>query len=179
MRDVPTLTTERFTLRPLRRSDAAALFSTLSDHEQCLYLTRPAFESEDELWGWLSAPDWPGRTWIAEDAQGEVAGRFVAFPAPQPGVEEIGYIVCSHRQGEGIASECSRALTTHLFALPVEQGGARKIIAEVDTRNTASVRLLESLGFTQEGHLREYEETHIGLCDVYWYGLLARDWPAA
>ena len=57
MIDVPTLRTERFTMRPLRRSDGAALFPTLSDAEQCLYLTRPAFTSEEELWGWLADPD--------------------------------------------------------------------------------------------------------------------------
>lgn len=176
MRPVQTLHTDRFTLRPLRREDAAALFPTLSDPAQCLYLTRPAFASEEELWGWLAEPDWQGRTWIAEDAdgqrKGEVAARFVAVPAHEQGVEDIGYITCIHRQREGVAREGMRALVAHLLALPVEEGGARKLTAEVDTRNTASVRLLESLGFTREAHLREHETTHAGLCDVYLYGLL-------
>ncbi|MCK0127990.1 GNAT family protein [Erythrobacter sp. F6033] len=172
MADVATLRTPRFTLRPLQRGDCAALYPTLSDPEQCLYLTRPAFESEDELWGWLAAPDWPGRTWIAVDENGEVAGRFTAHTAHQEGVLEIGYIVCKHAQGRGVAKECSAAQIAHLFDLPVSEGGARKITAEVDTRNTASVRLLESLGFAREAHFREHEMTHVGMCDVYWYGLL-------
>nr|WP_298928874.1 GNAT family protein [uncultured Erythrobacter sp.] len=167
MIDVQTLTTPRFTMRPLQREDCAALYPTLSDPDQCLYLTRPAFESEDELWGWLADPAWPGMTWIAVDAQGEVAGRFVAHTAHQEGVEEIGYIVCSHAQGQGVAKECTAALIAHRFA-----SGARKLTAEVDTRNTASVRLLESLGFTREAHFRKHEVTHIGMCDVYWYGKL-------
>lgn len=175
MRSVPTLRTERFTLRPLRPEDTAALYPTLSDPAHCLYLTRPAFESEDELWGWLADPDWNGRTWIAEDADGEVAGRFVSVPTNAPGqtggVEEIGYIVCSHRQREGVARECTAALIAHLFAADA----LRKLTAEVDTRNAASVRLLEALGFTREAHLREHEETHEGMCDVYWYAMLARE----
>ena len=179
MADVPTLTTDRFTLRPLRRGDAAALFPTLSDPEQCLYLTRPAFESEDELWDWLADPDWPGRTWIAEDtdgpSKGEVAARFVAVPGHEEGVVEIGYITCAHRQGEGVARECTAALVRHLFTLPIDQGGARKLTAEVDVENVASVKLLERLGFTREAHLREHETTHAGLRDVYWYGLLKSD----
>ncbi|MEM7666162.1 MAG: GNAT family protein [Pseudomonadota bacterium] len=170
MIDVPTLKTERFTLRPLRRSDAAALLPSLSDPAQCLYLTRPAFKSEDELWSWLADPDWNGRTWIAEDAGGCVAGRFVAHPAHEGGVEEVGYIVCADRQGEGVARECTSALVAHLFA-----SGTRKLVAEVDTRNAASIRLLERLGFTREGHFREHETTHAGMCDVYWYGLLSRE----
>lgn len=170
MREVATLSTDRFTLRPLRREDAAALFPTLSDEAQCLYLTRPAFASEDELWGWLAEPGWNGRTWIAEDAQGQVAGRFVAVPAHEEGVEDVGYITCMDRQREGIARECMSALIPHLF-----ETGARKLTAEVDARNTASIRLLEILGFTREAHLREHETTHAGLCDVLLYGLLAAD----
>ncbi len=158
-------------MRPLQRTDTAALFPTLSDPEQCLYLTRPAFESEDELWDWLSDPAWPGRTWIAEDEEGRVAGRFTAHVAHQEGVEEIGYIVCADWQGRGVAKECVSTLIAHLIGQ-----GVRKLTAEVDTRNTASVKLLERLGFNREAQFREHETTHIGMCDVYWYGLLGREW---
>ncbi len=170
MTPVSALSTERFTLRPMQRSDAAALLPTLSDEAQCLYLTRPGFESEQELWGWLADPDWNGRTWIAEDAQGAVAGRFVAVPGHEQGVEEVGYITCMERQGEGIARECMATLIAHLF-----DGGARKLTAEVDIENIPSIKLLERLGFTREAHLREHETTHAGLRDVYWYGLLASE----
>ncbi|MBY6128471.1 GNAT family N-acetyltransferase [Qipengyuania aquimaris] len=174
MIDVPTLKTDRFTLRPLRREDAAALFPTLGDETQCRYLTRPAFESEEELWGWLAEPDWNGRTWIAEDGEGEVAARFVSVPGHEDGVEEIGYITCAHRQGEGVARECTRALVAHLFTAD----GLRKLTAEVDADNTASIRLLERLGFAREAFFREHETTHIGLRDVMMYGLLASEWSA-
>ena len=174
MADAPILTTPRFTMRPLERADAGALFPTLSDDDQCRYLSRAAFASEEDLWAWLAEPGWPGKTWIAEDAQG-VAGRFVSVPqspeADTPGIEEIGYITVMERQGQGVAGECTAALITHLF-----EAGARKLTAEVDVRNAPSVRLLEKLGFTREAHLREHDATHIGLCDVYWYGLLAREW---
>lgn len=170
-RDIPTISTPRFTMRPLRREDAGALLPTLGDETQCLYLSRPAFSGEDELWGWLADPEWPGRTWIAEDAGGAVVGRFVAVPAHAEGVEEIGYITCIDRQGEGVARECTAALVHHLFTVP----GLRKVIAEVDLENTPSIRLLERLGFTREAHFRHHEVTHKGLCDVLVYGLLATD----
>lgn len=174
MREVPTLRTERFTMRPLRREDTAALFPTLGDEAQCRYLTRPAFSDEEELWGWLADPTWNGRTWIAEAADGEVAARFVAVPGHDDGVEEIGYITCAHRQGEGVARECTHALVAHLF----DTDRLRKITAEVDAENTASIRLLESLGFTREAFFRQHETTHIGLRDVMMYGLLASEWAA-
>jgi ribosomal-protein-alanine N-acetyltransferase len=177
VREVATLRTERFTLRRLQRPDAAALFPTLSDEAQCLYLTRPAFASEEELWGWLAEPGWNGRTWIAEDAAGQVAARFVAVPAHEEGVEDVGYITCISHQRQGVARECMAALIPHLFALPVGEGGCRKLTAEVDARNTASIALIERLGFTREGYLREHETTHAGLCDVLFYGLLASEYP--
>ena len=151
----------------MRREDAAALFATLSDEAQCLYLSRPAFACEEELWGWLADPTWNGRTWIAEDGEGRVAGRFVAVPADEDGIEEIGYITCKARQGKGVALECTEALVRHLF-----ETGTRKIIAEVDMRNTPSIRVLEGLGLTREALFREHETTHAGLCDVAVYSLL-------
>lgn len=174
MPDVPTLQTECFTLRPLQESDCAALFPTLSDANQCRFLTRPEFASDQELWCWLADPMWNGRTWIAEDGEGHVAARFVSVPAHEEGVEEIGYITCAHRQGEGIARECTEALVRHLF----EVDGMRKLIAEVDAENSASIRLLNALGFTREAYFREHETTHVGLRDVMIYGLLARDFLA-
>ena len=173
MIDLPTLYTERFTLRPLQESDCAALFPTLSDKDQCRFLTRPEFSSEEELWGWLADPTWNGRTWIAEDGEGQVAARFVSVPAHEEGVEEIGYITCMHRQGEGVARECTAALIDHLM-----ETGTRKLTAEVDADNTPSIRLLERLGFTREAFFREHETTHAGLRDVMVYGLLAKDWHA-
>lgn len=174
IRRVQELSTVRFTLRPLQESDCAALYSTLSDTDQCRFLTRPAFASEEELWGWLADPTWNGRTWIAEDGEGQVAARFVSVPAHEEGVEEIGYITCAHRQREGVARECTEALVRHLF----ETDRLRKITAEVDAENAASIRLLGSLGFTREAYFREHETTHIGLRDVMMYGLLAKDFLA-
>ncbi|WP_345719297.1 GNAT family protein [Qipengyuania aestuarii] len=171
MSDVPIIRTERFKLRPLIYTDTKALYPTFADDVQCRYLSRPAFESEDALWEWLAEPGWNGRTWIAEDEQGEVAGRFVAVPGHEEGIEEIGYVTCADRQGEGVARECTAALVSHL----VQTEGKRKVIAEVDLENVPSIRLLTGLGFTREALFREHETTHKGLCDLAVYGLLASD----
>lgn len=163
---VPQLRTARFTLRPMRRQDAAALLPTFGDERQCLYLSRSAFASEEELWSWLSEPEWPGRTWIAEDAQGAVVGRFVAVPG-DPGVHEIGYVTCHDRQGEGVARECIQALIAFLF----EDKRTRTLTAEVDIENVPSVRLLERLGFRRDALHLAHEETHKGWCDMAFYSL--------
>ncbi len=171
----PTLQTDRFTLRPVERGDAAALFPSFSDEGVMRYWSRPPFKSEEELADWLMDKSWPGRTWVAVERAGDgpAVARFVASDEGM-GTSEIGYLVCREHVRRGIARECLSALITHLFRVE----GRRRIFADVDPDNTGSNRLLESLGFTREAHLRENWVTHIGVRDSYVWGLLAREWPA-
>ena len=175
MGDLPAIETERFTLRPLVRGDAAALYPTLSDEAQCRYLSRPHFGSVEELADWLTDPDWDGDSWVAMDkADGATVGRFVAVPTFDPDVSEIGFITVAERQGSGIGREGSQALVDYLFRV----GKKRRLVAEVDFENAASIALLERLGFQREACLREHERTHIGIRDVLIYGMLRRDWQS-
>jgi RimJ/RimL family protein N-acetyltransferase len=170
----PILRSKRFTLRPLVRADADAFFPTLSDPENCKFLTRAEFKSVEELGDWLCDPDWNARSWAAiEDATQELVARVVAIPVAEE-VAEIGYITVAGRTGQGIASECTERLVKHLF----EAEGHHRLTANTDPRNGPSNALLRKLGFRQEAHLRESIKTHIGWCDEYWWGLLAREWQA-
>ncbi|HWK42211.1 MAG TPA: GNAT family protein [Croceibacterium sp.] len=173
MPDTPTIHAGRFALRQLTRDDTSALFPTLASEEQCRFLSRSHFQNEDELAAWLTDPNWNGRSWVAVDkADSTIAGRFVAVPTDEPDVTELGYITVASRQGQGVARECMTALIGHLF----EREGNRRLIAEIDSENTASIALAERLGFTREAYLREHERTHKGLCDLLIYGLLRREW---
>lgn len=171
----PTLETERFVMRELVRDDAEALFPTLSDPEQCRFLTREAFASVEELGDWLCDPVWDGRSWSAIDREtDELVARLVAMPVV-PEIAEIGYITCGNRSGEGIAKECTARLVEYLF----DAENHHKVTAGTDPRNLASNAILTRLGFSREGHLRDAEKTHIGWCDEYRWGLLAREWREA
>jgi RimJ/RimL family protein N-acetyltransferase len=52
----------------------------------------------------------------------------------------------------------------------------RRLEAEVDTRNRSSARLLQRLGFTKEGLLRQRWVTKGEAKDVEMYGLLRDEW---
>ena len=52
----------------------------------------------------------------------------------------------------------------------------KRVQAEVDTRNTASARVLEKLGFQREGTLREDCVVNGDVSDSWVYGLLRREW---
>jgi RimJ/RimL family protein N-acetyltransferase len=54
--------------------------------------------------------------------------------------------------------------------------GLRRIEADVDPRNAASIRTLEHLGFVREGYLRERWNVAGEVQDALFYGLLAREW---
>ena len=58
------------------------------------------------------------------------------------------------------------------------KGQLRRIFADVDPDNAASVKLLRSLGFQEEGRLRQEWETHLGIRDSLIFGLLGEEWAA-
>ena len=60
-----------------------------------------------------------------------------------------------------------------------EELGLRRIEADVDPRNEASIRLLERLGFQREGYLRERWLVDQEINDTVFYGLLRREWLGA
>lgn len=54
-----------------------------------------------------------------------------------------------------------------------------RIEADVDPRNTASIRTLERLGFQREGYLRERWHVNGEIQDALFYGLLRPNWQTA
>ena len=174
-RATPLLRTGRLVLRPLTRADAAALFPSFSDPEVMRFWSCAPFASEEELAEWLVPESgWEhGRSWaVAESEAGPAIARLSAIDRGD-GITELGWLVVRERQGQGIAREALAALIDHLFA--VER--RRRLYADIDPDNAASNRLVETLGFTLEGRLREQWTTHIGRRDSLIWGLLANEWP--
>lgn len=170
--DIPQLRTKRFICRALQSGDEHAFWPAFSDPVAMRYWGREPFDTVEALRDWLFDPDWTGRTWIAvPSGGGDPVLRMVASE-PNPQVGEIGYMVLPAHTRQGIARECVSALITHLFTAE----SFHRVFADTDPRNIASNRLLESLGFTREAHLRHAMKTHIGWCDTHLWGLLAEEW---
>lgn len=170
----PTLRGERLVLRPLTRADTPALFPSFADPEAMRWWSRGPFATEAELADWLVPESgWDeGRSWaVAESESGPAVARLAAIDRGDD-VVELGYLVVRERQGEGIAHEALSVLIAHLF----DTEHRRRIYADTDPDNAASNRLLERLGFTLEGRLREHWTTHIGRRDSLIWGLLDHEW---
>jgi RimJ/RimL family protein N-acetyltransferase len=85
---------------------------------------------------------------------------------------EVGYVFSPTYSRQGYATEAVRALLDVAFF----ELDARRVVARVDTRNTASRALLERLGMRQEAHLIENEWIKGELTSEVDYAVLAREW---
>ena len=168
------LTTARLVIRPVRLDDADALHPGYVDPEAMRYGSHPPHtdpaETHAKLERNLVTPDW--RMWVPTLAGDDRAIGTLAAHAERPGVTEIGYSILPSHWGLGYAREMLAALLDRLFG--VEDN--RRVFADIDPDNRASCRLVEALGFTREGVLRELWASHIGIRDAAIYGLLAREW---
>ncbi len=85
---------------------------------------------------------------------------------------EVGYILKSAHWGKGYMSEGLGALIDHSFRVMK----LRRLEADVDPRNANSLRILERMGFSHEGLLRERWDVAGDIQDSVFLGLLAREW---
>jgi ribosomal-protein-alanine N-acetyltransferase len=179
--DQTTLHTPRLLLRPLRESDAAALFAIFSDSRVTRYLSRPpwstiekAFElivkDQEALAGGKYA-----RFGIERMDGGELIGECSLFNlVEQSRRAEIGYVLAPGAWGQGYMAEALISLLRFGFS----QLGLNRVEADIDPRNGASARSLERLGFKNEGHLRERWIVAGEVSDTDLYGLLLTDWQS-
>jgi [ribosomal protein S5]-alanine N-acetyltransferase len=177
----PTLHTARLRLRPSNDSDAEALF---------------ALQSNARVLRFWDAPPWSERLraeqfvttcqQIAEAGTGVrlavdrvVDGAFIGWCSltrwnPVYQSASMGYCFVEAAWGQGYATEAARALLQWAFDT-LELNRAQ---AETDTRNAASARVLEKLGFVREGTLREDCVVNGEVSDSWVYGLIRREWQS-
>ena len=108
------------------------------------YWSRPEHETLEETRRWLAdlvEPE-PGSDDFLIERDGEVIGKAGAWQLP-----EIGFLLHPDHWGKGLEHEALVAVIAHLFAAHA----MAELTAEVDPRNTASLRLLARLGFEETG----------------------------
>lgn len=103
----------------------------------------------------------------------EPVGRFVYFDVnPRNRSAEFGYIVHPNYQGRGLGTAMLTLALDHLFATT----DLNKLYCQTAAFNTASVKLLEKLGFHRDGVLREHHELDGTLWDDLIYSMLRSKW---
>lgn len=117
---------------------------------------------------------------ILDPGEREQLGGTGLHPRIGPGGLEIGYWVRADRIRQGIATECSAALTRVAF----EVCGADRVEIRIDPANDASLGVPGKLGFPEEARLRRRLPARPGepLRDVIVFTLFSEDYecsPAA
>ena len=163
-------------LRPLDPvADGPALHTIFGDPQCCLWLPEPAFADIDATIAKLT--DWTTgfekTSWaITLTPDGPAIGRISLFnTGHDKDVWEAACMVSPTTRGQNIAARALSVAIEYLFATTT----ARRIYADIDPDNHASIKTFEKLGFTREGVLRGEWVTHIGIRDSVIYGLLRTD----
>ncbi len=168
--------TERMFLEPISERHAAVLFQGLSDPDCYRYIPQEppisvetlanryrqleSRRSPDGNEAWLN--------WAMLGHDGVAHGYVQATIELQSLRAWIAYFVFARSRRHGYASEALRTLLPRLR----ERYGVVQFLAEIDTRNEASIRLVEALGFVRERHVKAADEFKGAVSDEYHYTLV-------
>jgi RimJ/RimL family protein N-acetyltransferase len=171
---IPTIETERLTLRPFREADATALFEISQDPDVVRFVGDRHVPTLQEAWravaGWIG--HWAlrgyGQWAIEERSSGRFIGRAgIINPADWPG-PEVGYLLGRPWWGHGYATEAATAAMDWGF----REIGFTDLLSLIDPENHASIAVATRLGETLRG------ETEVMGHHVLVYGISRADWQA-
>ena len=178
---LPVITTERIVLRWISEDDIDGLYEVFSDPQVMRYWSTvplPNREAAAALQREIAAGNENNSMFkwgLALRESNSVIGTTTLFNLNlDNGRAEIGYAMGSAHWGKGYMNEALRALVGHAFDVM----NLRRLEADVDPRNGASIRTLERLGFQREGFLRERWHVNGEIQDAIFYGLLRREWES-
>ena len=178
----PTARTARLRLRPFTEGDTDALFALHSNPHVLRYWDSPPWSDPSRAARFIEAcrqiaADGSGAR-LAIDRQPE--GAFIGWCSltawnPEFRSARLTYCLDDAAWGHGYATEAAGALLDWAF----DTLDLNRVQAETDTRNAASARVLEKLGFQREGTLREDCVVNGDVSDSWVFGLLRRDWQSS
>lgn len=174
-----TLSAPRLELRSLGPEDAPAVFKLFSDPDAMRYWSSAPWEqlqqAHDYIASTLAGYESGEHLRMGLDIGGQLAGVIHLYGFNRQNRRcEIGYMLGREFWGRGYMQEGMAALIDHAFRVL----RLHRIEADIDPRNTASAKLLKSLHFVHEGHMRERWIINGEICDTDYFGLLRSDWLA-
>lgn len=137
--------TARLTLRRATWDDLEAMHRLFSDPAVMHFWSRPEHDTLEETRHWLRdlvEPEPDSLDFLIEK-DGQVIGKAGAWRLP-----EVGYLLDPAHWGQGLAQEAMEGVIAHVQRTRPE---LTHLTAEVDPRNSASLRLLDRLGFVETG----------------------------
>lgn len=174
------ITTSRLRLDALRDVDAEALFAYRADPAVAVYQGwQPVHLGVARAWiaRQLAQPTAEAGQWFQRAIRLRETGALIGdcgirLPVDAGDSADIGITLAPARQGLGYAAEALGALLDWLF----REKAARRVVASVDPRNLACMRLMRRLGLRQEAHFVQSVPWRGGWADDAVWALLAVEW---
>jgi RimJ/RimL family protein N-acetyltransferase len=174
------LETLRLLLEPILPAHASNLYERMQDERLYRFIPQdpPAsLEALTDRYDFLSARRSPDgqEAWlnwaVRERSSGEYAGTLEAT-VHDNGTATVAYMVFVPHQRRGFAAEGCGRLLQHLF----EDYRLGMVATEIDTRNVASIALVESLGFERVGFQEDADHFKGSSSDEYRYEVEESVW---
>ncbi|MCP4822237.1 MAG: GNAT family N-acetyltransferase [Shimia sp.] len=148
------LETDRLRLRQPELADFDFVSALWRDQKVRRYLGGPVAEGQlAARWdAYLRAPTQVGVWLVAKREDARSVGLVVVNPHQDGAGYEVSYEFACDVWGYGLAGEAVAAVLDHLLA----EGGLSQVLAETQSANLASCRLLERLGIEEARRLVRY-----------------------
>ena len=176
---LPIITTPRLVLRWVSEDDVDSLYEIFSDPQVMRYWSTAPLSNREaaaDLQREIAEGNESERMFkwgVALRDSNTVIGTATLFNLSlDNGRAELGYAMGRAYWGKGYMNEALKALVSYTFDVME----LRRLEADVDPRNAASIRTLERLGFQREGFLRERWHVNGEIQDAIFYGLLRHEW---
>ena len=169
----PSWAIGEFRLRPLRASDAAPWHAYLSDQRVIQHTSFPELDAaavagmiSRQLDGYANASSC---RWALVDSRDILVGTCGFSNRSLPHAHaELAYDLASAFWGRGLMRQAVQQVLSWAF----DCAGFNRVHAFVMTTNLPSIRLLEAIGFAQEGTLRQFRVARGVARDFHVYALL-------
>jgi RimJ/RimL family protein N-acetyltransferase len=178
---LPTIHSDRVSLRWLTAADVRSLYAIFSNPEVMRYWSSPPMQQVAEAEALLAhihecfARQSLFQWGVVIDHDEKLIGTCtLSHLDAENRRAEVGFALGREHWGFGYMHEALSALIGFAFG----ELKLHRLEADVDPRNTRSIRLLERFGFQREGFLRERWLVAGGVQDTAFYGLLRREWQA-
>jgi ribosomal-protein-alanine N-acetyltransferase len=172
------INTERLQLREITKEDFQAVHEYASDPEAVKYMPfgpNTEEETRDFISRNLKNQQERPRTEYGLGITLKDEDRLIGACGIH-GVTEIqasiGYILTRRYWGHGYATETASALVDYAFS----ELGVHRVYASCDPRNHASIRVLDKVGMSLEGRLRENMIIHGEYRDSLVFSILVDEW---
>ena len=175
----PSLHTARLRLRAFDDTDANGLFALHSSPYVLRYCDAPPWSERARAEKFITAcrqmaQEGTGARLAVERNSDRAFIGWCSLTRWNPDYRSASLGYCFHDAawGHGYATEAAHALLRWAYGTL----DLNRVQAETDTRNLASARVLEKLGFVREGTLREDCIVNGEVSDSWVYGLIRREW---